>query len=67
MHEHEYYVIEGRNKGYGDFEYRFRSLFNDCVGSWKSFRDDAIKQGEAHARLIERYFNACATTCGVGE
>ena len=60
--EGEYYIIEDRNKGMGDFEYRFRSLFNGCAGSWKSLRVEAIEQGEAHTRLVERYFNACANT-----
>ena len=61
--EGEYYIIETHCKDcYKNFEYRFRSLFNGCVGSWKYLRCEAVEQGEAHAKIIERYFNACANT-----
>lgn len=56
MHEHEYYVIERNDSRYPS--YRFRSLFNGCVGSWNATREKAEKEGEAHAVLIERYLRA---------
>ena len=58
--EIEYYTIESSYEGNGRTEYRFRSLFNNCVGSWSSIKEKAIEQGEKHKRLIERYINACA-------
>ena len=54
--EGEYYIVEEKHP-----DYRFRSLFNGCAGVWGSY-EEAIKNGEAHARLLERYFNACANT-----
>jgi len=56
MREHEYYVIERNDTRYPS--YRFRSLFNGCVGSWNEIREKAVKDGEAHAALIERYLRA---------
>ncbi len=54
--EGEYYIVECRHP-----DYRFRSLFNACTGVWGSYKE-AVRDGEAHARLVERYFNACANT-----
>ncbi len=56
MHEREYYVIERSDNRYPS--YRFRSLFNGRVGSWNETREKAVKDGEAHAALIERYLRA---------
>ena len=56
MHEHEYYVIESNDTRYPS--YGFRSLFNGCVGSWNTTREKAVRDGEAHAALIERYLRA---------
>ena len=32
--------------------YRFRSLFNGCVGMWHSNIEEAMKEGEIHQRLL---------------
>lgn len=42
-----YYSIESKTDYHGH-RYRFRSLYNSCVGSWCREREDVIKQGEDH-------------------
>lgn len=56
MHENEYYVVEYSDTRYPS--YRFKSLFNGCVGSWNATREKAVRDGEAHAALIRRYLRA---------
>lgn len=56
IHENKYYVIERKDDMYTS--YRFKSLFNGCIGSWQTTRKGAVKDGEAHAELIERYLKA---------
>ena len=36
-----------------DGGYRFRSLFNECVGTWCSYKAEAIEDGEKHQKIIE--------------
>ena len=33
-------------------KYRFKSLYNSCVGTRCFHKKDAIEQGEAHAKLL---------------
>lgn len=49
------YSIERKcqQPGYGDcVRYRFRSKFNSCLGNWCADRDDAVREGEDHQKII---------------
>ena len=60
----EYFIIESKTEQLTFTQlYRFSSLFNSCKGCWTDNRDEAIRDGEAHGNLLQRYFNACA--CGM--
>ena len=39
-------IIEGTSK------YRFRSLYNNTIGSWCNNKDEATSQGKCHKELI---------------
>lgn len=48
-----YYSIESKDTYYGDV-FRFRSLFNDAIGTWTYNQDYAIYQGKQHTKLIKQ-------------
>jgi hypothetical protein len=39
---------------YGSYKYRYYSLVNGARGGWCYKEDDAVKEGEAHQKIIER-------------
>ena len=49
------YGIE-KMEGYRVCEYRFYSLYNGTRGTWRSTKKDAIKDGEAHQRIIQTLY-----------
>lgn len=57
----EIYTIEQ-----GDFDgayhndttkYRFRSLYNGCVGNWCYSKKEADEEGRSHQKIIEKLHN----------
>ena len=45
------------NKGpnyYGNYQYRFYSLFNDARGAWSYDKKEAINDGKIHQELITK-------------
>jgi len=50
MNDTPLYVIE--RTGTGKPKYRYRSLYNGSTGTWTTVRDEAIRQGDVHERLI---------------
>ena len=52
----KFYVIEEVENYYGDFKYRFISLFNGTRGIWHYKKDAAIAEGEAHERIIKTIY-----------
>jgi len=46
-----FYSIEERTTHWGK-EYRFRSYYNNAVGTWLTKQDAARKAGERHKALI---------------
>jgi len=55
------YAIETKSKEWKHCEYscyyRYRSLFNNSIGAWRSDRSLAIKEGEKHQDIINNLFN----------
>jgi len=49
-----FYKIEKTDNAnhYGDYKYRFRSLYNSCVGSWSYKKEKAVEDGESHRDLV---------------
>lgn len=56
------FAIETLNGRYTS--YRFRSLFNECVGTWCSSKGEAIKDGEKHQKIIEAITKTDFSTIG---
>lgn len=53
----KWYGIESRNTYHGE-QFRFYSLFNGMRGAWQGKRDLAVREGEAHAGIME-YLIGC--------
>jgi hypothetical protein len=50
--EMKIYIIEEAPDTYYKY-YRFKSLYNDCIGSWINSKEKAIAQGDLHQKIIE--------------
>lgn len=48
----DFFIIETLYTRHESTKYRFKSLYNSCVGTRCFHKKDAIEQGEAHAKLI---------------
>lgn len=51
------YQIEVESNELYGHRYRFKSLYNDCVGIWRFKEEEAKKDGEDHQRIINATFN----------
>ena len=58
--EKMYGIEERETDYYGSHRYRFYSLYNGTRGAWYHNKEKAIKDGEAHQRIIQ-------TLYGMGE
>ena len=49
----KFYSLERKEEPGKDYEYRFRSLFNNCIGSWKKSPGEAEFDGEQHTKVVK--------------
>jgi len=47
-----YRIEESGNAYFGSCQYRFYSLYNGARGAWYDEKEEAVKEGEAHQKII---------------
>lgn len=48
------YIIESKFDEFGEYTYRYKSLYNGATGNWFDTEQEAGQQGKQHQKIIEK-------------